>query len=131
MLDVCVPPRLLTFCVFGSRVSECIPDQPRLFVWIVQAAFSSTGAVVKSFLDCDDISVMDGSDAPGTPPKTDQTKGTVNIRQAYVVPGVPDVDEAMLDGGIHERPGDLGLVASGTRDVDDGDVGLGSHGCGR
>lgn len=39
-----------TFWFLGSRVSECMPDQPRLFVLMVQACFSSTGAS-NSFLD--------------------------------------------------------------------------------
>lgn len=59
-----------------------------------------------------------------------QTKSAVYIGQADVVPGVLDVNETMFDSSINELTGDLGLVASGARDVDDGDVGLGRHGCG-
>ena len=41
---------LHTFWFFGSSVSECIPDQPRLFVWMVHLCFSSKGDS-KTFAD--------------------------------------------------------------------------------
>jgi hypothetical protein len=43
-----------TFWFFGSRVSECMPDQPRLLVWIVHLCFSSTGHS-NVFLTCFDV----------------------------------------------------------------------------